>query len=100
MAVKNIKIRSCTISLVFRHRFEEKERKKSYGRTFSRWELGLWAKKNLIIGKKGFGNVKTWTTVPSLMVGVELLICRAWFEIDFGGMYFEEKEEPIKISEK
>jgi hypothetical protein len=104
MAVKDIKIRNCTISIVFRHRFEEKERKKSFDRTFKRWELGLWVKKSMIVGRKDFSNPKKWGSnlVPSWMFGVELFVCRAWFEIDFGGMHFElpEEETPIKISEK
>ena len=86
--IKNFKIGRCNISLVLRHRFEKQKR---FDRTFTRWEVGLWYKKNKIVGRNNFNKPNEWgnNLVNSYMLGVELLLFRAWINWDFNGMHLE-----------
>jgi len=73
--IKQIKIGRCNISLVLLHRFEKQKR---FDRTFTRWEVGLWFKKNKIVGRNNFTKPKEWgnNLVNSYMLGIELLLFR------------------------
>ena len=86
--IKNIKIGKCNISLVLRHRFEKRKR---FDRTFTRWEVGLWFKRNKIVGRNNFNTPKEWSSnfVNSYKLGVEMLLFKAWIYWDFNGMHLE-----------
>jgi len=86
--IMNIKIGRCNISLALQHRFEKQKR---FDRTFTRWEVGLWFKKNKIVGRTNFGKPKEWgdNLVNSYMLGIELLLFIAWINWDFNGMHLE-----------
>jgi hypothetical protein len=86
--IATIKIGRLKINLVLRHRFETRNR---LDMTFRRWELGLWFRKNLVVGSHEFKNPSRWSNnlVGSYMFGVELLICKAWLEVNYGAMTFD-----------
>jgi len=90
MAVGKVKIFKLEFTFVFRHRYEkEDENKLLHSLTMWReWELGLFYKKNRIVGKKNFNKVKEWNNnlVNQYMLGINLLICKAWFTVHKGGM--------------
>ena len=84
--VKHINIKKCHITLALRHRFEKQ---KHLDRTFNRWELGIWFKKDKIVGTNNFKTPEKWgaSLVNSYMLGIEVLFFRTWINIDFGGMH-------------
>ncbi len=86
--IKKISIGRCNISLVLRHRFEKQKR---FDRTFRRWEVGLWFKKDKMVGRNNFSNPNEWgdNLVNSYMLGVELILFRVWINWDFNGMHLE-----------
>ncbi len=86
--IKKINIGTCNISLVLRHRFEKQ---KGFDRTFDRWEVGLWFKKNKMVGRNNFSKPNEWENnlVNSYMLGVELILFRVWINWDFNGMHLE-----------
>lgn len=87
--ISSFSIGPLNVSLVLRHRFEK--RSNVWDRTFTRWEIGAWYKKSKMVGQTNFSNPKKWKNhlVTSHMLGIELLIFRAWIEFDFGGMHME-----------
>ena len=86
--IKHIKIGKCNITLVLRHRFEKKRR---FDRTFTKWEIGLWFKKDKMVGVNSFDKPENWKNnhVNSYMLGVNLLLFKAWINWDFNGMHLE-----------
>jgi hypothetical protein len=86
--IRHIKIKRCNIALVLRHRFEKQKR---FDRTFTRWEIGFWFRKNKIVGINNFSKPSEWNSnlVNSYMIGVELLLFRSWITIDFNGMHLD-----------
>lgn len=86
--ISKIKIGRCNINLVFRHRFEKQTR---IDRTFIRWEIGVWFKKDKIVGRNNFSKPNEWNNnlVNSYMLGIELLFFKTWISWDFNGMHFE-----------
>ena len=86
--IGEFKIGRCNISLVFAYRFEKQKR---FDRTFTRWEVGLWYKKNKIVGRNNFNKPNEWgdNLVNSYMLGIELLLFRAWINWDFNGMHLK-----------
>lgn len=86
--IKRIKIGRLNICLVLRHRFEKQRR---FSRTFTRWEIGVWCKKDRMVGVSRFSDPTEWKNnlVNSYMLGIELLLFRAWINWDFGGAHIE-----------
>lgn len=85
--IKKLKIKGFNIKFVLRHRFELIT---PFDRTFTRWELGLWFRKSRIVSTIEFTKPNKWgdNLVNSYMIGVELLILRAWVEVNRNGMEF------------
>ena len=84
--IKRLNIGNLNVCLVLRHRFEEKH---PFNPTFSRLELGMWFKKSKIVGKRNFKTPAKWNYVNSYMLGINLLLCKTWIEIDVGGMHMD-----------
>lgn len=80
-----MKIGRCNISLVLRHRFEKE---KQFDLTFTKWEIGVWFKRNKIVGRNNFGNPEEWRNnlVNSYMIGAEMLLFKVWVKWNFNGM--------------
>lgn len=89
-----INIGNLHIRATLRHRFEKHEDDRWWDRyTWREWELGLWFKKYKAVAKKGFKDVSKWG--PNLAnvytVGLNLLVVKAWIDIDYGVMHIKEK---------
>jgi hypothetical protein len=97
MAIRYAKIGKLNFTFVFRHRFE-KPNKDSLLEDFTlwrEWELGFWFRRMKIVGKKNFHNPKEWgnNLVHSYMLGINLLLCKAWLTLDKGGMSIKLKDK-------
>lgn len=96
MALGRFKIGQTTFTFVFRHRFEPANDydyigKFKYHSEFRDWELGMWFRKTKMVGKKNFKHPNEWkhNLVDSRMLGINLLICKAWVEWNRGGMHID-----------
>ena len=78
------------LNLSFTIKFRPKKRKWS-DTTFNRWELGVWFKKGVMVGKKQFTTPEEWKNnhVNDYMFGVNLLVLAFWVSWDIGGMHLE-----------
>jgi hypothetical protein len=88
--VKHITIFKYEFTFVFRHRFE-KEDEESLLNSFTmwrEWELGFFYRRFQIVGRKNFHKPAEWKNnhVYEYMLGINLLICKAWFTVQKGGM--------------
>jgi hypothetical protein len=71
------------IKFVFRHRWENKEPRHSIFE-WSDYQLGLWFKRYDVVSKPRKGPAilgKNGTTSKSYMLGIKLIICKAWVDI-------------------
>lgn len=85
MGVSQLKIGRTKITFVFRHRFERYDNNVETFRSkmeWRGWEIGLWYRPSKIVGDKNFNLVKSY------MIGINLLIFKAWVEFNRGGMKF------------
>jgi hypothetical protein len=92
MAIGKLKIGKLNVIFVFRHRWEKGGDPYKDFKTatmFREWELGLWFKKNKMIGIKGFTKPNTHL-VNTYMLGINLLVCKAWVDWDINGLHIEE----------
>ena len=93
MAVGKLKIGKLNISFVFRHRFEKPDdifENFRHNTEFREWELGFWFRKRKMLGVKGFTK-PNHHLVNSYIVGINLLICKAWVEWNINGLEIDEK---------
>jgi hypothetical protein len=98
MTIKQINIGKLNITLVFRHRFEKPDEvigKFRYNHEFREWELGLWFRKAKMVAKKEFRDPNKWKNylVNSYMIGINLLLCKAWVDWNIGGMEIDINDE-------
>lgn len=93
--LKHFTIRKTNITLVFRHRWENE--KQIWKKPFPKYELGLWFKKNIIVGSKNFSSPTEWSKnhVNSYMLGLEFLLGRAWIEWDKDGMHLDIDDKDL-----
>ena len=89
--VKRFEIKGLNLTFVFRHRFEKhKEAYEKYGHSsmFRKYELGIWFRPVKIVGRKEFKTPNKWKNnlVGSYMLGVDLILCKCWVEVNYGGM--------------
>lgn len=79
--IKKFKIKEYNLTFVLRHRFEKDDDGKQLDKytIWNKWKLGLWFKKNRIVGVKNFNKPKQWSKnlVNGYMLGVSLLIIEA-----------------------
>ena len=90
--VGKINIGKLHIRGVLRHRYE-KGRKDDYLRwnEFRDWRLGVWFRKYKAVGHKNFKEPSKWSdNLASVhQLGIDLLVIKAWIEIDYGVKHFE-----------
>ena len=96
MSVGHINIGKHQFTFVFRHRFERHEISAHEFRSnmeWRSWDLGLWYKPTKIVGRANFQTPSEWKNnlVRSHMLGINLLICKAWVEYNKGGLNIPEK---------
>jgi hypothetical protein len=85
--IGTLKIGKTEFTFVFRHKWDNRD-KKSYDSNFRDYRLGLWFKRNKMVGKKDFNKPKKWKNnlVNDYMIGVNLIVCKAWVSFNRGGM--------------
>lgn len=76
---------------VFRHRYEKEDEDDAIFDSMTiwrEWELGFWYKNFQVVGRKEFSNTKKWNKnlVREHMIGINLLICKAWVTVSKGAM--------------
>lgn len=88
--VKEVKIFGYDFEFVFRHRYEKDEDDNLIDSftLWNEWQLGFFFKRDKVVGKRNFGKPKDWNNnlVNSYLLGIDLLICKAWFTISKGTM--------------
>ena len=88
MAVKSVEIGKWNITFVFRHKWEKfDESVEMFRHKMDRkaWKLGLWFRHSKILSKKGF-TTPNHHLVNSYMLGVDLLVCKAWIDWNKDGL--------------
>jgi hypothetical protein len=98
MAIKHFKINKLNLTFVFRHRFEKPDEtigKFRLHSEFRKWELGIWFKANKAVGSKDFKRPDKWkhNMVNTYMLGVNLLLCKAWVDWNIGAMEIDMGEK-------
>lgn len=91
--IGHIKIGGFKFTFVFRHKFEKNLK------TFDRlilwrdFKLGLWYKRSRLVGEKNSNKPCEWKNnlVNEHMVGINLIICKAWFTVSKGGLSLKTK---------
>jgi hypothetical protein len=88
--VGSIKIGNLNIRGTLRHRFEKEDHPLDNYAMWSKWDIGLWARRSKAVGKKNFKNPNEWRDhLRSVYtVGINLLIVKMWIDIDRGVMHF------------
>ena len=90
MGITRFHIRKTKFVLVGKYRYSKKE-KEDYLSKFTewnKWNLGIWFRKNKIVGAKNFKDPKKWgsSLVNDYMLGIDLLIFHGWINWNTGGM--------------
>lgn len=93
--IGRLKIGKLRIVFVFRHRFEKDLDALEKSVEWREYRLGLWYKKNKVVGKKNSNKVSEWKNnlVNQYMIGINLIICKAWFTVSKGGLNLETKQK-------
>lgn len=92
MAIGHINIGKTEFTFVFRHYWEKYENEVTgiieKMTTWRELELGLFYRRIQIVGKKNFNKPKEWSKnlVYEYMLGINLILCKAWFTVNRGGM--------------
>lgn len=83
---KRFKIGKLNTIVVFRYKWDDPD---SLWTEFRDYELGLFFRRDKIVGRKDFVNPKNWKNnlVYSYMFGIKLLICKAWITVDYNGTH-------------
>ncbi len=93
MTIRDLNIKDCRFVFVFRHRYEKEAdgSKIMFRHEFRDWRLGFFFKKNKIVGKKVLSKPDKWKNglVNYYMLGIDLLICKAWVTFDREGARIE-----------
>ena len=86
--VGHLKIGKLEFTFVFRHKFEKDLDALDKITMWKEYKLGLWYKRYQIVGRKNFKDVSEWKNnhVYQYMVGINLIVCNAWFTVCKGGM--------------
>lgn len=92
--LKEFKIFGYDILFVFRHRYEKDddgEKLLNDMTMWREWRLGFFFKLNKMVGKKNFSSPKEWHKhlVNHIMIGIDLLWCKAWITISKGSVNFK-----------
>lgn len=90
MSIKKFKIGRTKITLVGKFRYSKSQREdlQASFTTWRRWSLGIWFKRNKMVGSKNFNKPDKWGEhlVNDYMLGVDLIIFVGWINWHTGGM--------------
>ena len=98
MGITRFHIKNTRIVLVGKYRYSKKERENLLSRStvWMGWRLGVWFRKNRIVGSRVIKKPKNWANglVNDYMLGIDLLIFQGWINWNTGGASLEiEKKE-------
>ena len=100
MSIGWLKIFGLDFAFVFRHRYEKKGDDKLINKftMWRDWRIGLFFKRNKVVGKRNFNQPKEWKNnlVREYVVGIDLLICKASFTVSKGTMKINIDEKTGK----
>ena len=104
MGILRFKIRKTKIVFVGKFRFSKKEKNDHLSQftLWNKWSLGIWFRKNKVVGAKEFRNPKNWgyNLVNDYMLGIDLLVFHGWVSWNTGGMVlklnYKDKEKRKK----
>lgn len=88
MAVKKIKIGNTEFTFVFRHKYEKELSLLDKMVEWREYKLGFFYKSFEMVGRKNFKKPSEWKNnmVRQHMLGINLLVAKAWFTVNTGGM--------------
>ena len=96
--VKSFRIKTLRITLVFRHKFEKTD--DDYPRIrrthdWKDWKISVWFRKSLLVGNRAKGKdmFKTNNLVNEYMLGIQLLVIKAWITIANNPLTITIKDE-------
>jgi len=99
-AIKRFKIGRTKIVLVGKYRYGKKEKQDHLSKftEWSKWNLGIWFRRNKIVGAKNFKDPNKWgqNLVNDYMLGIDLLIVKGWINWNRGGMSLKVENEQKK----
>lgn len=86
--VRRLKICGINFTFVFRHKWDSKD-ERWFNSEFRDYRLGLWFKRSKIVGSNNFNKPEEWddNLVNDYMIGVNLIICKAWVSFNRGGKF-------------
>lgn len=100
MGITRFKIRRTKIVLVGKYRYSKKQKADylSQFTTWNKWKLGVWFRKNKIVGAKNFKDPNKWgqNLVNDYMLGIDILIFQGWINWNRGGMALKIQNEEKK----
>ena len=93
MGITRFHIKKTKIVLVGKYRFTKKEKVDLIAQhtTWAKWNLGIWFRKNKIVGMKQANDPKKWgkNLINDYMLGIDLLIFQGWINWN-GKRYCQE----------
>jgi hypothetical protein len=94
--ISRIKIGNFRASFVLRHRWEKDSKSAIRNSTANdirkNWQLGIWAKRNKVVGQVKKGKDRDTTIeetfnevnlVNNYMIGLNLIVCKVWVDFTF-----------------
>ncbi len=86
--VARLNVGDINFTFVFRHRWDERDKSLGYNVEFRDYSIGLWFRHHKIVGRKNFNNPEEWKNnlVNEYMIGIDLIICKAWMSFSKSGM--------------
>jgi len=98
--IGHIKIFRYEFTFVFRYRYEKGNESELLDKMtmWREWRIGLFYRRFQIVGRKKFNEPKEWKNncVYEYMLGIDLLIYKAWFTVNKGGMTLNIDNEKTK----
>jgi hypothetical protein len=106
MGMTRFYIRRTKFVLVWKYRYSKKEKDDllSSFTTWNRWNLGLWFKRNKIVGAKEANKPSKWKNnlVRDYLLGIDLLIFKGWINWNTGsaGLVIDKNIKKEKMKEE
>lgn len=107
MGITRFKIRRTKIVLVGKYRYSKKEKEDHLSKftTWNSWKIGLWFRRNKIMGVKNFKDPRKWgqNLVNDYMLGFDFLIVTGWINWNTSGMSLKidelEKQKNMTVTD-
>lgn len=89
--IATFNIKKLNFCFVFRHKWDIENKKLRMLGDFRDYRIGVWFKKSRIVGSNDFKTPSEWKNnlVNSYIIGINLLVCKAWISVDCGGKHID-----------